>query len=66
MANKLAEVLEFIKNYPYENSSPTDREIAKGIGLSSPETVHNYLYLLEQQGYITYEPNCTRKIRVLK
>ncbi|MDD4599602.1 MAG: helix-turn-helix domain-containing protein [Negativicutes bacterium] len=65
MANKLAEVLDFIKNYhhPYP---PTVREIAAGVGLSSSATVHRYLYLLEQQGYIAHEPNCPRTIRVIK
>lgn len=65
MANKLAAVLDFIKNYPHQYS-PTVREIAAGVGLSSPATVHHYLYLLEQQGYIKREPNCPRTIRVIK
>lgn len=65
MSNKLAEVLDFIKNYPHPYS-PTVREIATGVGLNSPATVHRYLYLLEQQGYITHEPNCSRTIQVVK
>ncbi|MPM68616.1 LexA repressor [bioreactor metagenome] len=65
MANKLAEVLMFIKDYPHQYS-PSVREIAEGVGLSSPATVQRYLYLLEQQGYITHEPNCPRTIRVVK
>ena len=51
MANKLAEVLLFIKDYPHQYS-PSVREIAEGVGLSSPATVQRYLYLLEQQGLL--------------
>ena len=43
---------------------PAVREIAAGIGVSSPNAVAGLLKRLERKGYITIEPGQTRGIRV--
>ena len=43
---------------------PAVREIAVGIGVSSPNAVAGLLKRLERKGYITIEPGQTRGIRV--
>lgn len=63
--NRIMDVLDFIKKYPHPYA-PTVREIAAGLGLNSPATIHKYLNTLEQQGYIKHEPNCPRTIRVVR
>ena len=62
--NRLADALDFIRNYPHPHS-PSVCEIAAGIG-DSQSAVQNYLYLLEQQGYIKHDPKCPQTIRILK
>ncbi|MFP4498581.1 MAG: transcriptional repressor LexA [Vulcanimicrobiota bacterium] len=45
--------------------SPTVREIGKGVGLSSPSTVHLHLNSLEEKGYIKKDSTKPRTIDVL-
>ncbi|MFH1430825.1 MAG: transcriptional repressor LexA [Candidatus Uhrbacteria bacterium] len=47
------DVLAFIVNYVREHDyAPSIREIANGLGVSSPATVHEHLEGLRQDGYI--------------
>lgn len=47
------EVLSFIVNYVREHDfAPSIREIADGLGVSSPATVHEHLESLRRSGYI--------------
>ena len=53
MTPRQHDVLEFVRAYiAREGWSPTIREIAKGIGLSSPQPVHRHLRALEREGLI--------------
>ena len=54
---------KFIKKNEY---SPTVRELCKSLRLSSTATVHNYLKILKEKGYITYCKNKSRTIKVIK
>ena len=53
----------FIKHKGY---SPTVREIAKGMGLSSPATVMIHLHNLKNKGYISWIKGKNRTLKILK
>ena len=53
------ELNKFIEKNVYV---PTVRELCKALNLSSPATVHSYLKILEQEGYITRDKNKARSI----
>ncbi len=56
LTRRQSEVLKFITNFIRENDySPSCREIAEGVGLSSPATVHQHLQALRQKGYMDEE-----------
>lgn len=60
-------VLEQIKEYIDENGySPSIRELCKITGKSSPATIHYYLKVLKQKGFIEYREKRNRTIRVIK
>ena len=67
LTNRQREVLEYIqKYYKDHNYSPTIRDICKGLGLSSPATVHSHIsklinkgYLKKEKGFRTYVINKT-------
>ncbi|MDD4795946.1 MAG: transcriptional repressor LexA [Bacilli bacterium] len=66
LTKKQKEVLVFIKKYIVENGYPPSvREICKGLGLSSPATVHTHLKHLEIKGAIKKAPNKFRTIEVI-
>jgi repressor LexA len=52
----------FIKHKGY---SPTVREIAKEMNISSPATAYHHLKLLKEKGYITWEEKQSRTIKIL-
>lgn len=56
-------IKEFINNNGY---APTVREIGKLANLKSSQTVFTHLTNLENKGFITYEKNKSRTIRILK
>ena len=59
-------VLEFVGNFISENGySPSFEEIGKGLGLSSPATVHKHLTNLEQKGFIRRTWNHSRAIELV-
>lgn len=66
LTEKQRRVLQFIEqevarcNYP-----PSVREIGKALGISSTATVHGYLDLLQEKGYIDRSPTKPRAIKLL-
>lgn len=60
-----AEVLDFITRNACMYG-PTVREIAAGIGVSSPNGVVCHLKVLERKGLIRRRPKVSRGIEVLK
>lgn len=46
--------------------SPTVREIMEAIGHASPSSTHSTLWNLERKGFIRWQPNRPRTIRVLR
>lgn len=63
MHPKQQAILDFIRNYPHQYS-PSIREIAASVGLSSSATVHHHLIKLEEKGYIVRESNRSRCVVV--
>ncbi len=67
LSEKQKQVLQFIEdevtrcNYP-----PSVREIGKALGMKSTATVHGYLDILEEKGYIMRVATKPRAIRILK
>lgn len=60
------EILTFIKKYTATHGyPPAIREICKGVGLSSPATVHAHIKNLEKAGYLKNETNKFRTIELL-
>lgn len=53
LTKKQSEVLRFITNFVKDcDYSPSCREIAEGLGLSSPATVHQHLQILKNKGFL--------------
>lgn len=57
-------ILMFIDQYTSEHGfSPTLREIAEGVGLSSPGSVHHHVALLKEEGLLKdYAPRHSRSL----
>jgi repressor LexA len=49
-----------------KGESPTVREVAAHLGLRSPHPAYRLLYALYDLGYLTWEAQTTRSIKVLK
>ncbi len=63
LSKKQQQVYDFIKWFIEEkNYGPSVREIAEGLNLSSPSTVHNHLKNLEEKGYIIRDAGISRSI----
>ncbi|RMD51018.1 transcriptional repressor LexA [Candidatus Parcubacteria bacterium] len=67
LTKKQKEVLDFIEKFIRENGyTPSYREIAKGLGLSSPSTVYEHVQALCDKGVInTGEDGCARTIELV-
>lgn len=66
LSYKQNEILIFIKKFIAENKfSPSVREICKGVGLSSPATVHVHLKNLIEKGLIKRNPKNNRLIELM-
>lgn len=46
--------------------SPTIREIAKELKNNSPATTFHHMKKLKEKGYITWQPNQNRTIKIIK
>ncbi len=56
-------VLDYIRSFVEEHGhAPSYEEIAHGVGLSSPSTIHSHVKKLEQKGYIRKKWNANRSI----
>lgn len=65
LTRKQQQVLEFIRNYMSEHQqSPTEAEIATGIGIKSRGVAHRYVAAIEQAGYIKTITGKRRNIRL--
>lgn len=70
MATKITKkqklILNFLENYLAENdSSPSYREIAAGVGLSSVASVAEHIENLVEKGIIKKTPGAARSLEVL-
>ncbi|MEK5207465.1 LexA family protein [Psychrobacillus sp. FSL H8-0510] len=67
MGNRQTEIYEYIKYYLAEHSySPTIREIAYAVGLTSTSTVHGHLDRLRRKGYIDFIDMRPRTIQIIR
>ncbi|MDD2361745.1 MAG: transcriptional repressor LexA [Oscillospiraceae bacterium] len=57
-------VLMFLKERAQDGVPPTVREICAAAGIKSTSTVHAYLKLLEEEGYISRQSGLNRAIRM--
>jgi repressor LexA len=63
LSKRQSEILRFVKNFVKDcDYSPSCREIAEGVGLSSPATVHQHLQSLKSKGYLKIDQETTRGI----
>jgi repressor LexA len=61
---KQKKVLMYLKERAHTGVPPTVREICAATGIKSTSTVHAYLKLLENKGYITRQSGLNRAIRM--
>jgi len=67
LTKKQQEVLDYIIKFKNKYGiPPTNREIGKALGKSSSGTVHAFLNILSDKGYIKYQKNKARTIVVLR
>lgn len=59
-------VYEYISSYSREHGyAPTVREIASGLGLCSPASVHRHMNYLAQEGLLIREKSKARAVSVV-
>ena len=61
---KQQKVLEYVQNRAQDGLPPSVREICAATGIKSTSTVHAYLRLLEDEGYIARQSGLNRAIRL--
>lgn len=61
--NVLDTIATFIEEHNY---APTIRELGLLLSLASPSTVKGYLDKLKDKGFINFETNSPRTIRIIK
>lgn len=67
MTNREYQIYAAIKDYTAANGYPPSvREIGSLVGLKSSNSVHGYLVKIKRQGYIDFEPNLPRTLRVIR
>ena len=63
LTKRQSEILNFVKSFMQDyDYSPSYREIAEGMGLSSPATVHQHLQTLKSKGYLDLSSDTQRGI----
>ncbi|HYB89237.1 MAG TPA: transcriptional repressor LexA [Streptosporangiaceae bacterium] len=66
LSDRQREILEFLTVYLGRHGcAPSQREIAHSVGYRSTGGLHYQLSELKRLGYIEYQPNCPRTIKVL-
>lgn len=64
--DKERRILEFLAHFQQKfGYSPTLREIAEGVGLKSPATIHEHIEVLMQKGYLRRQDGLKRGIEIL-
>ena len=67
LTDRQREVLEFIRKcFRKRGYGPTVRELAKGVGIQSPNGVMGHLDALQRKGYIKRQANLSRSIILLE
>lgn len=67
LTKKQIETLEVIERLTERNGLPPSlREIQREMGLANQSTVSFHVSNLRDKGYITYEPNKKRTIKIIK
>lgn len=67
LTKKQKEVLDYIERFIKKHSyTPSYREIATGLGLASPSTVHGHVQALCEKGVINSEDGCARSIELIE
>ena len=61
---KQQKVLTFLRERAQEGLPPTVREICAAAGIKSTSTVHNYLKMFEEEGYISRQSGLNRTIKL--
>lgn len=65
LTKKQRNVLDFIIKYVAEfGYAPTYREIAEAFDLSSPASIHQYMKVLEEKGFVSMSHNESRSIEL--
>jgi repressor LexA len=65
LTKRQSEVLRFITNFVKDNDySPSFREIAEGVGLSSPSTVHQHVQVLREKGFLNSDGETPRCLEI--
>lgn len=65
LTKRQIQIFEYIQSYVSQHKIPPSmREICKGVGLSSPSTVHMHLKVLEDKGYIQKDGSKSRSLVV--
>lgn len=60
------QIYEYLVKFITSNGySPSVREIAKGVNISSTSTIFHHLYILERMGKIRMHPRQTRSISLV-
>lgn len=66
LTEKQRELYETIKEFIDEHTySPTVRELMEILGKKSPGTIHPGLKILKRKGYIDYQYNLNRTIKII-
>jgi len=66
LSNRQIEILTFIKKYTAKNNYPPSiREIANGVNLNSPATVHVHVKNIIEKGYLKRNPNNHKLLELL-
>lgn len=64
--DKERKILEFLAHFQQKfGYSPTLREIAAGVGLKSPATIHEHIESLIEKGYLAREDGERRSIKIV-
>ena len=67
ITNREKDVLHAIELFTFKHRyAPSVRDIADALGWSSSSTAHGYLQRLKKKGYISWEPDRPRTLKVIK
>ena len=65
LTKRQSEILKFITGFMKDNDySPSYREIADGLGLSSPSTIHQHLQVMKSKGFLSINADAARGVEL--